>query len=41
MQKKGVIVRPMASFGMPTALRVTIGFPEENKKFIEALKATL
>lgn len=36
--KKGVIIRPMG----PNAVRVTIGLPEENRRFIEALKeATL
>jgi histidinol-phosphate aminotransferase len=33
----GVIVRPMGT----GALRVTIGLPEENKRFIEALKSVL
>lgn len=33
--KKGVIVRPMG----PEAIRVTIGLPEENKRFIEALRS--
>jgi histidinol-phosphate aminotransferase len=32
--KQGVIVRPMG----PGAVRVTIGLPEENQRFIEALK---
>jgi histidinol-phosphate aminotransferase len=32
--KLGVIVRPMG----PEAIRVTIGLPEENRRFIEALK---
>src|SRR6266704_2326380 len=39
--KEGVIVRPMASFGMETALRVTIGTPEENRRLIKALKKVL
>lgn len=39
--RQGIIVRPMAAFEMPTALRVTIGLPEENIKFIEALKSVL
>jgi histidinol-phosphate aminotransferase len=38
---KGVIVRPLGSFEMPTALRITIGLPEENRKFIQALKEVL
>jgi len=39
--KEGVIVRPMSSFGMETALRVTIGTPEENRRLIKALKKVL
>jgi histidinol-phosphate aminotransferase len=33
----GVIVRPLAGFGAPTAIRVTVGTPEENGFFAEAL----
>jgi len=39
LQMKGVIVRPLTgSWGARTAIRVSIGTPEENRKFIEALK---
>lgn len=38
MLQKGVIVRHLASFGMSDWIRVTIGKPEENERFIEALK---
>jgi len=37
LMKKGVIIRPMG----PKAIRVTIGLPEENKRFIEALKEVI
>jgi len=37
----GVIVRPMTPFGMETALRVTVGTPEENRKLVKALQAVL
>jgi histidinol-phosphate aminotransferase len=37
----GVIVRPMASFGLERALRITIGTPEENQRLIDALRAVL
>jgi len=37
----GVIVRPLTSFGMETALRITIGTPEENKKLLKALRTVL
>jgi histidinol-phosphate aminotransferase len=39
--KEGVIVRPMTSFGMESALRVTIGTPQENRRFVKALKKVL
>ena len=35
--KAGVIVRPIANYGMPNHLRITIGLESENKKFINAL----
>jgi len=37
-RKKSVIVRPLTVYGKPTFLRVTIGTPEQNKKFIEVLQ---
>jgi histidinol-phosphate aminotransferase len=39
--KRGVIVRPMASFGLERAVRVTIGTPEENARLVAALRAVL
>jgi len=39
--KDGVIVRPMTPFGMETALRVTVGTPEENRRLVKALRAVL
>lgn len=39
--EQGVIVRPVAGYGMPRHLRVTVGLPEENERFLEALKWTL
>jgi histidinol-phosphate aminotransferase len=38
---EGVIVRPLTSFGMETALRITIGTPEENRRLIKGLRAVL
>lgn len=37
-KKRSVIVRPLTVYGKPTFLRVTIGTPEQNRKFIEVLK---
>ena len=34
--QKGVIVRPVANYLMPNHLRVTIGLPEENSRFLTA-----
>ena len=36
--KQGVIVRPMAGYGYPNSVRVTIGTQQENKRFIAALR---
>lgn len=39
LQMNGIIVRPLTgTWCAPTAIRVTIGSPEENLKFIEALQ---
>ncbi len=38
LQKKGIIVRPLKPYGLPTFLRVTVGLSEQNKRFIDALK---
>jgi len=35
--RKGVIVRPVANYGLPAFLRVSIGLPEENARFLDAL----
>ncbi|HLU01648.1 MAG TPA: histidinol-phosphate transaminase, partial [Advenella sp.] len=39
--QRGVIVRPVAGDGLPEHLRVSIGLPEENARFIGALKEVL
>lgn len=35
---RGIIVRPLASFGLPACLRVSIGTPEENESFIKEME---
>jgi len=35
--RQGVIVRPMAAFGSPSGLRITVGTPDENACFADAL----
>jgi len=37
LQAEGIIVRPLGPWGIPTAIRVTIGTPEQNELFIAAL----
>jgi histidinol-phosphate aminotransferase len=36
---EGVIVRPVANYGMLRHLRISVGLPDENERFIKALKA--
>jgi histidinol-phosphate aminotransferase len=38
MLDEGVIIRPLGPWGAPTAIRVTIGTPEQNKTFLKAFK---
>ena len=38
---KGVIVRPVANYGLPGFLRVSIGLPEQNARFLAALAEIL
>jgi histidinol-phosphate aminotransferase len=40
IQAEGVIVRSLVPWGIPTAIRVTIGTPEQNTRFIAALART-
>jgi len=39
--RRGVIVRPVANYGLPAHVRVTIGLPEENRRFLTALESAL
>ena len=39
--RQGVIVRPVASYGLPQHLRVTVGLPHEIERFIAALASAL
>jgi histidinol-phosphate aminotransferase len=41
MLRRGVIVRPMGGFGMPDAIRITIGTRVENEKMLAALRQVL
>ncbi len=41
MQAEGIIVRSLVPWGIPNGVRVTIGSPEQNERFFEALKKVL
>ncbi|WDN90612.1 histidinol-phosphate aminotransferase [Desulfosarcina sp. BuS5] len=41
MLRMGVIVRSMKSYGYPEYIRINAGLPEENARFISALKAVM
>lgn len=40
LQRQGVIVRPVASYGLPEWIRVTVGTEAQNQRFFAALGAT-
>lgn len=39
--RAGIIVRPVANYGMPEYLRITVGLPEENERLLAALPGAL
>jgi histidinol-phosphate aminotransferase len=41
LEREGVIVRPLASFGAPSCVRITVGLPDENDAFLTALDRSL
>ncbi|MFW6127420.1 MAG: histidinol-phosphate transaminase [Thermodesulfobacteriota bacterium] len=41
MLKEGVIIRAMDAYGYPEHIRVNVGLPEENQRFLTALKKVL
>jgi histidinol-phosphate aminotransferase len=41
MLRRGVIVRPMTAYGYPNYIRISAGLPEENRRFVEALRKAL
>ncbi|HEY5658025.1 MAG TPA: histidinol-phosphate transaminase [Myxococcota bacterium] len=36
--REGVIVRPLAGFGMPDHVRISVGLPEENERLVKTLR---
>lgn len=39
--QEGIIVRPIAVYGMPTWLRISIGLPEQNARFLQSCRKVL
>jgi histidinol-phosphate aminotransferase len=39
--QEGVIVRPMAGFGLPDCVRISVGLPEENERLVKALRGAV
>ncbi len=39
--RRGVIVRPVGNYGYPSHLRITVGLPDENDRFLAALRESL
>ena len=38
---KGVLIQPLGMWGAPTAVRITVGTPEQNQKFLETFASLL
>ena len=41
LQRRGVIVRPVKSYGLPEWIRVTVGTPEQNERLLAALDCVI
>ncbi len=41
MLRDGVIIRPLATQGLPTSVRITFGLPEENERTIKSLEKAI
>jgi histidinol-phosphate aminotransferase len=38
LQSEGIIIRPLGNWGAPTAMRVSIGTPAQNRAFVSAMR---
>ncbi len=41
MLRRGVIVRAMNAYGLDNYIRISVGRPEENRRFLDALKEVM
>jgi histidinol-phosphate aminotransferase len=39
--RNGVAIRPLAAFGLPTCLRITVGLPEDNELVVKGIQKAL
>jgi histidinol-phosphate aminotransferase len=39
--RAGVIVRPVANYGLPQHLRITVGLPEQNERLLSTLRSLM
>jgi len=39
--KQGIIVRPLANYGLNTQVRITLGTPEQNDRMLAAMRRVL
>jgi histidinol-phosphate aminotransferase len=39
--RRGIIVRPIPNYGFPTAVRISVGLPEENARLVKGLREIL
>ncbi len=39
--RMGIIVRPVANYGLPHHLRITVGLPEQNRRVLQSLEVAL
>jgi histidinol-phosphate aminotransferase len=39
--RRGIILRPLTSYGLPDALRVSVGSMEENRELMRAMREVL
>jgi histidinol-phosphate aminotransferase len=41
MLRQGVIIRAMDAYGLPDHIRVNVGLPQENRRFLQVLQQAL
>jgi histidinol-phosphate aminotransferase len=41
LRTRGVLVRPVAGYGLPDCLRITVGLPEDNRTLLDGLRELL